>query len=191
MYGKTKAIICLLLGIFVSLSASAQDFSFGTRFSFKGMGITVEHSAKGNSFNSYSLSMDIYGLPTRRSIEPGAHFNFSHCIIFSDFENDGIRYSFYWGPGFSAGLVHDFEKGFFSQPGGTVLRKNMGLMAALSGSYGCRFIFRECINLDLRLTGEFGFHLRKDEILGNMDLSCYLNGLFRALYPQLQITYMF
>ena len=191
MYGIAKRAFCLVIGLVISLSLSAQEFTFGIRNSFKGPGIVFEHTQKEGSFNSYALSLDIYGLPTGRSKDPGAHFNFCHNIIFTDIEHDGVHYSLYWGSGFSLGYVHDFEKGFFSRPGGTVLRYNQGFMAAMSGDFGCRFLFRGAIGLDLRMTGEFGFHLKKNEIYGNPNLSCYLNGVLRALYPQLTISYSF
>lgn len=188
---KTITAIFVLLSICFSQRAAAQDYAFGISNSFKGIGFVFEHSKAPFQFNSYALCMDMYGMPTGRSHYPGGHFIFSHNNIFNEFERDGIICDLYWGAGFSAGYVHDFEKGFFEMQGGTVLRKNYGAMAAINGSFGTRFIFRGAFCINIRLTGEFGLHLRRDEILGNLDLSCYINGLMRSLYPEIHINYMF
>lgn len=191
MYMKHSKVLVLILCLVMSLTAGAQDYSFGLYSSIKGIGATFEHRRPNNCFNSYTATMDIYGMPTGRSNMPGGHFSYSHNVIYREYGSNGVKYSLYWGTGCSAGFVHDFEKGLFAQPGGTILRRNYGLMCALAGNYGCRFTFRESLCLDLRFTGEFGCHIRKDEIHGNQDLSCYLNGIFRALYPQLIISYLF
>lgn len=188
---KRSGVLFLIAFLCFCTKAGAQDYSFGLYSSLKGVGGVFEHSRTRHCFNCYSAMMDIYGMPTGRSNMPGGHFAFSHNVIYSEFEDNGVRYRLYWGTGCSLGFVHDFEKGLFASPGGTVLRKNYGLMAALDGNYGCKFIFREALCIDVRFTGEFGFHMRKDEIHGNMDLSCYLNGIFRALYPQVVLSYMF
>lgn len=191
MFRKAFIAISALIFLCLGHSASAQDYAFGISNSFKGIGMVFEHSTAPYCFNSYMLSMDMYGMTTGRSNYPGGRFNFSHNVIFNEFEHDGIICEFYWGTGFSAGYLHDFEKGMFAMLGGTVLRKNYGVMAALNGSYGTRFIYRGAFCIDIRFTGEFGLHMRRDEILGNLDLSCYLNGIFRTIYPQIQINYMF
>lgn len=191
MRRKSPIVLSMSILLCFCFRAEAQDYSFGLYSSLKGIGAVFEHSRPGNCFNCYSAIMDIYGMPTGRSNMPGAHFSFSHNVIYRESERNGVIYRLYWGTGGSMGFLHDFEKGLFASPGGTVLRRNYGFMAALDGNYGCKFIFRDELSIDLRFTGEFGFHMRRDEIHGNTDLACYLNGLFRAFHPQLIISYLF
>lgn len=191
MFKKTLLTLTALLCLCSGHEAVAQEYAFGISNSLKGVGVVFEYSSAPYTFNSFILGMDMYGMPTGRSRYPGGRFSYSHNVIFDEFEHDGIICDFYWGVGCSTGYLHDFEKGQFAVPGGTVLRQNYGIMAAINGSYGARFIYRGNFCIDLRLTGEFGLHLRRDEIHGNLDMSCYLNGLTRAIYPQLQINYMF
>lgn len=191
MLKKTFAVIAVLFCMCSWHRASAQDYAFGIANSFKGVGVVFEHTRAEYCFNSFQLGMDMYGMPTGRSHYPGGRFSFSHNIIFDEFERNGVVCDFYWGAGFSAGYVHDFEKGMFAVSGGTVLRKNYGAMAALSGSCGARLIYRGAFCIDLRFMGEFGLHMRQDEIQGNLDLSCYINGLIRTIYPEIHINYMF
>lgn len=191
MFAKRSVVLFLAICLLLPFNAAGQDYSFGLYSSMKGIGAVFEHSRPNHCFNCYSATMDIYGMPSGRSNMPGGHFSFSHNVIHSEYQDNGVRYSLYWGTGCSVGFVHDFEKGLFATPGGTVLRRNYGLMCALNGNYGCKFTFRESLCIDLRFTGEFGFHIRRDEIHNNLDLSCYLNGLFRAIYPQVILSYLF
>ena len=71
------------------------------------------------------------------------------------------------------------------------LQKEMGVMAALSGSIGLRFDFTRNAAIDFGLSANPGVHLRMDRENGSMYLSFYRNGLFHALLPHISIMYRF
>ena len=171
--------------------ACASGVAAGIYNSPKGFGAAVQISSSEGAFDNFSLVADFSGLFTRRCDHPGVKFNYSHNYVFATTEKEGMRYQLYLGPGFTAGWLHDWEKGRWEQTGGTAFRKNYGGMAALSGSAGCRFIFERRLTLDLFWTAEVGIHIRRNEIQETPAISFYLNGIMQSLYPQLLIMYRF
>lgn len=184
-------ILCLLPASIRCISASGQDVAIGGFNSLKGFGICTEiggSDADHERFNTYILSLDIYGLPMGRTEKPGVKFVFSHNHVLVKGGRGGVDSQFYAGPGAAVGYVHDREKSVASI---NRLVNNPGMTAALTGSAGMRMLFREHVLIDLSFTFEAGFHIRKDEWQEQNDLRFYSNGIYQAWYPQLSIMYKF
>ena len=188
---RTSRILAFAVAVTLCCSAAAQQRAFGLYNCLKGFGVNLEVAgADGEFVDSYTLFADIYGFPTGRTDSPGVKFNYSREFPLLEVLENNVSYSLYAGPGFSTGLVRDFEKNYYqdlSHP----LEKNPGFIAALSGIFGCRFGFRNRIVLDLSFTLEAGLHIRKDESGGNAQVSLYKNGIFESFYPQLSILTCF
>lgn len=170
----------------LSIQSHAQRTSFGVYNSLKGIGAEVEIPNGGNEFTSLVAFAEIYGIPTGRCDKPGVKVRFSHNYVFKTFEEESTVFMLYAGPGVSAGYMRDFEVGRRIDKTLTLTR-NPGVMAALSGSFGCRFSFESRIALDLSFTADLGIHARRDEELHNIDVRMYRNGLMQSFYPELSI----
>lgn len=183
--------LCLLFASGFCFQAKGQDAAMGVYNSLKGFGICTEVDGSDQDherFNTYILSMDIYGMPMGRTERPGIKFNFSHNHVLVKGGRGGVDSQIYAGPGAAVGLVQDRENSVASQ---SRLVNNPGVVAALSGSAGMRMLFREHVLIDLSFTFEAGFHIRNDEWQDQRDLRFYSNGISRAWYPQLSILYKF
>lgn len=187
----TRHIIVFLVALSLSANAAAQHTSFGLYNSVKGFGFSLNvANGEGTWVDALILFADIYGFPTARTHAPGIKFNYSREFIIHTIETPEVLFSFYFGPGFSAGYVKDYEKSYFQDI--TVhLTNNHGFVAALSGTGGCRFNFTKHIELDLSFTLEAGLHIRKDEKQDNIHVGLYKNGIFESFYPQLSILSYF
>ena len=176
--------------LFFAAVASAQEVSAGVYNSVRGIGASVSIPSGEFDASSLTLFADIYGIPSGRTKIPGVKFNYTRQFVFRTIEYENTLFSFYAGPGVSAGYVFDHENGAFSDYDKPLLM-NQGFMAALSGSAGCLFTFSRRVVLDLFWTVEGGIHIRRDETLGNIDLRLYRNGLTQAWMPQLAIRAFF
>ena len=190
MYG-TSHIIAVVAAALLCVNAGAQRVSAGIFNSIKGFGIQVDSDHFDDFyFDSFTLYADIYGIPTGRSNAPGIKANYTRNFVVKIFEQPNVDLNLFVGPGCTLGFAKDFETNYyrdFSIP----LVKNHGAIAALSGTFGCRFEFGRRIILDLSLCLEAGLHIREDEELGNLCVGLYKNGLFHAPYPQLTILTTF
>lgn len=183
---RPRIIVATAVAVLLSISSYAQRPSIGVFNSLKGIGAALELQKGTEEFNSFAVYAEIFGIPTGRCSDPGVKFNWTHNFILWNIENDATVYSIYAGPGASCGYMRDFEVGE-RKDASLTLTKNPGLMAALSGSGGCRFSFNSRIALDLSFTAELGIFVRRDEELNNFDLNLYRNGLVQCFYPQLSI----
>lgn len=148
----------------------------------------MELPGGGDEFNAFTVFVEVFGIPTGRTGEPGVKFNYSHNFNMKLIERNSTKFSFYAGPGVSCGYLKDFEVG--SRIGDNLaLTKSHGAMLALSGTGGCRFLFNRVISLDISFTAELGVHLRRGEVVNGLNLSMYRNGLLQCFYPQASILF--
>ena len=180
----------LLLGILSAAAPSSAAagprgvVTAGVFNSPKGFGLSA--AASGLVFVLYA---DIYGIPRGRQDTPGIKFNLTRCRTVRSFGIPDGECSLYFGPGVSLGWVHDLDN---SVAGQDALAENPGVCLALSGRVGIRADFPSSkLSLDVSLTGEAGMHVRRDEWMGNLDLSLYKAGLHQLIYPQLTISRRF
>lgn len=171
------------------LPAGAQEAGFLN--SPKGFGAQYRFAEADGIFHTATALIDIYGIPSSRCSSPGLRFNFSRQYIFKQLESRGVSFTLYAGPGLSAGVVRDHDKGrWFDLK--SLISENPGFMLALSGDAGCRFGFGRRISLDLSFTADAGIHVRRNEdqpAYPATSLSVYNNGFLQALYPQFTILF--
>jgi len=188
---KTAGIIAVTLFLLTGIRANAQEFGMGMYNSFKGFGLILHKPCRDGHVDRYQLFLDIYGIPSGRSGAPGAKFNYTRTSALKSITaDDGVIYTMYVGPGISAGYLRDYEKGYYSDSD-RLLKKNMGGMMALSGMFGCIIEFGKKIYLDITLTMEGGFHIRKGEEDGGAKMSFYKNGVYQSVYPEFGIIVKF
>ena len=177
----------VVFAVFVMLgcmACAAQSMS-GFFSSPKGFGLSLQ-TPSGDSFDSFTIHVDMYGLFSSRTDIPGVKVCYTRNRILKTYERDGRRVETYLGLGCAAGYVHDFEKG------DSALRRHPGASIALAGVIGSRMVFKNVpVCLDFSFRGEAGVHIRTDEELGNSSLSLYVNGLIQTLSPQVSILYCF
>ncbi len=187
---RTYLIACLLLAS-VSATAGAREWSAGLYSSPTGIGLQAQlPSGDGRETDIISVIADTYGLISGRTADIGVRVGYTHDYIISTYEADGFTMNFHAGAGLTVGYVHDGENGSILGTG-EALQKEMGVMAALSGSIGLRFDFTRNAAIDFGLSANPGVHLRMDRENGSMYLSFYRNGLFHALLPHISIMYRF
>lgn len=183
------AAAVLLLLLPACPTAAAQEKGLGLFVSPKGVGATFNLPSGKNpsSYNSFSVFADIYGMPMGKCYVPGYRAVYNRCNVIKEFSWRGADCYMYVGPGFSAGWVRDFEEGlldpevkYFHSP---------GAMAGIGGTFGFNIRCRERLQLNLSWDVEVGVFYRHDNVMNNMVLSIYRNGLIQLLSPQLTIIY--
>ena len=171
------------------LPAAAQETGFFS--SPKGFGAQYRFAPAEGVFHSVTALVDIYGIPTSRCSSPGYRVNFSRNYIFKEMERADVKFTLYAGPGLSAGVVRDHDKGRGLDLT-SLISENPGFMLALSGDAGCRFDFGKKVALDLSFTADAGIHVRSNEKESGynaVSLSVYNNGLLQFFYPQLTVLF--
>ena len=187
---KTSAVLLALLLTACPISR-AQVRSAGIFNSLKGFGLSFElPSADENTFTSFNVFADIYGLVTSRTDVPGVRAGADRCRIFSRLSGKDVNFLFYAGTGLCLGYVHDYETGTYNGRK-DVLVNNMGFVAALDGRVGCRFLFNRRITIDAAFSADLGVHVRKDENSRNALVRLYKNGIFQLIYPEVKLEYHF
>ena len=170
---------------------TSERYSIGLYNSVRGLGLSFFSQKEDMSFNSYSLTADMYGVLKNSTDRPGLHFNFSRNYYLMSSGDEGFTFLMFSGPGVSAAYTRDYEAGYYDRDFHGSFVKNQGAMLALSASFGGRFIFNRQLELQLSWLLETGVHIRKDEELPQTVVSFYKNGLFKAPYPILHVTYRF
>ena len=180
--------MALLIALFFSVPAGAQDFRTGIAVSPANIGLSADIPALSPfEFNRISAGADMYGILMGRTDRPGVSASYLHDFIFHISGNEGLIASFYAGAGASAGWVRDFEQGSFN-PVDNTLKRDPGVMAALSGNIGCLLTFPgRSISVCVDMTGSFGGFARKNKDNGSTLLSLYHNGIYRIMYPHVII----
>lgn len=187
---RTYLIACLLLAS-VTAAAGTKEWSAGLYSSLTGIGLQAQlPSGEGREMDIISVLADTYGLLSGCTTDIGVRLGYTHDYIISTYVADGFTMDFHAGAGLTIGYVHDGENGSILGTG-EALQKEMGVMAALSGSIGLRFDFTRKVAIDFGLSANPGVHLRMDRENGSMYLSFYRNGLFQALLPHISIMYRF
>jgi hypothetical protein len=170
---------------------TAERYSLGLYNSIRGIGLSLFEQREDLSFNSYSLTADLFGVLNGRTDVPGLHFNFSRNYYLMSSGDERCNFLLFSGPGATIAYTRDYEKGYYNREHFGPFEKNPGVVLALSASFGCRFVFRRRIELQLSWLLETGLHLRQDEELPQTKVSFYRNGVLRAPYPILHVTYRF
>ena len=191
MSGRPHIVILCLALVLTTPEAAAREWSAGLFSSPSGWGLQAQACDRsGTEMDIITLTADAYGLVTGRTGDLGVKLGYTHDYIISTYEADGFTMNFHAGAGLTVGYVHDGENGSILGTG-EALQKEMGVMAALSGSIGFRFDFTRNAAIDFGLSANPGVHLRMDRENGSMYLSFYRNGLFHALLPHISIMYRF
>ena len=188
MYRTNRIIIALSIALIFSVPSGAQAIRAGFSASPADVGLSVYiPSLSPFEFNRISAGADLYGILLGRTGIPGASASYLHDFVFRIIGNEDLSASFYAGAGASAGWVRDFEPGAFNRLENT-LKRDPGLMAALSGNIGCLLTFPgRNISVCVDFTGSFGALTKRDNDNGSLLLSLYHNGIYRALYPHIII----
>lgn len=184
-------IIVVLAAALLCTDAGAQRVGAGIFNSLKGFGLQLDSDHfEDFYFDSFTVYADIYGIPTARSNAPGIKANYSRNYVVKVLESQYVGFDLYVGPGCTLGYVKDFEVNYYRDTS-VPLMKNHGVVAALSGTFGCRFEFGRRILIDLSFCLDAGLHIRKDEEMGNISVGLYKNGIFQTPYPQVTILTVF
>lgn len=181
--------IAFILTLFLTVpSAAIEPGSYAGIFnSPKGIGLCVDiPSNSTESFNSFSLVADIYGVPLGRALYPGVKGIWLHNWVTGERKNSFHTLVFYSGIGLSAGYLHDFEREGTSESL-RYLKNDFGVSAAVAANTGFRCDFGRRLTLDLSVCTEIGAHVLKQD--SQTVLRLYKNGLIQTLYPQLKILW--
>lgn len=182
---------CLILTL-AYLPAGAREWSAGLYSFPAGHGIQVQTmDDKEEEMDTFIISTDLYGITSGRTADVGFRLSYTHDYVLGRLEAEDFSMKFHAGAGLLAGYVHDHENGIFL---GTIepLKKEMGVVAALSCSLGLRFdFFARRVAIDLGLSANPGVHLRMDRENGSLYLSFYKNGIYQILFPKISIMYRF
>lgn len=184
-------LLCIASLLVPNALSSAQEggikvLRLGVMNSIKEQSIVVltNSSKKENTFNTYSLSADCYGIFNHKARQPGVKFMFSHNTILHRVTlNESIDYLIYIGAGGVCGYVRDYSN----------MKFNPGALLGLTTSAGCIMAFAGTnFEMGLDFTAQWAIHLRQmEEQNARLGLSWYANGLIYALIPQVCIIYRF
>ncbi|MGM9787661.1 MAG: hypothetical protein ACI3ZF_02010 [Candidatus Cryptobacteroides sp.] len=187
-----RTLLILTLSLLPLLSLQAEEgpafciSRAGLVSSFKSQSISVLSTSdrKENSFNSFNLALDTYGLYSNISSIPGVKLNIVHnSIINSGQINKEFAYIIYMGAGGVAGYVRDYS----------TLPRNHGFIFGLNTCAGALASFRSSrLELGIEFDAEWAFQIRKmEETDGRIGLSWYANGVIRAIIPKITLYYRF
>lgn len=183
MAGRKEALklwVTLLILPALALHAPAQDFnslSLGTFHSPKGLGFCIESQQEEDSFDSFDIIIDMFGVLRGDYSTPGIKATYYRGIVLKHHRGDGCDADFYAGPGVTAGYVRDIHEPFSA-------------VAGMSGVIGGRLDFYNnklviCMEAGLDLALE----LNRNNRYRNIDLSLYKAGIYHVFYPQVRILY--
>lgn len=175
--GGLKILTVSFLTVILAGNANAQPESFGTTFSFNGIGLCYEHSVNENTFMEFALKTMTGEAFMNREEYPGVSVSFTWNMIMKTWDSrNGERIDLFAGPGLAAGWSKDFmkERGF-----------NIGL----AGRVGVQCSFSRNVEISACVTPVLGMHmvLLKESIR----MEYYRYGLLNTIMPEIGIRYRF
>lgn len=171
----TKRLLVSVLALFFCASLSAKVEMAGLYSSFKGVGVSVIDCQERNSFVSISALADTYGMYSFSDAIPGFKLNVSRLYYLTGYKYGDAKLYIFGGGGGTAGYVHDYG---LSEGG-------LMPMGAASGTLGIVTDNPRRLNVSMSFTAELGLcGSRKGAIW-------YINGIQRALYPEIIIFWKF
>ena len=175
---KAKAAIAILLAIASIHTASAQNNTLGTSWSFSGIGVTYERNTSENTFAHIAVQAEMGEMFRGTTPYSGMSAAFTWNHIFAQAESrDGTPVHFFAGPGIAAGASKDFNG-------------PRGLFIGLKGRVGARCSFDRNIDLAVGVAPVLGLHRYVGQNK-NAILKCYNNGILQTLMPEIVIAYRF
>ena len=173
-----KRIIATCIIICVSiLYADAQPRSFGTTYSFGGIGFGYEHELNQDCFINAGVRAETASnfMDSKRQIGMSASLS-CNFIIKQWQSRNGNTISAFAGPGAIFGKSHDFNKDY-------------GYFFGLKGRAGIECRFDRKISISLCFNPILGTHMVIfDE---HIEMNPYKLGLADAVLPEIGINYMF
>lgn len=182
------AVLMLIPLLCEGRGSGAGNRGIGFFSSPKGFGASFRRQSSERAFNCYTFYLDTYGVLNGRCLFPGYKFAYSHNTSVARIQEEDICYTFYIGPGVSAGYVREYEP-YIYRDSRKYLSRGYGVSAAATASAGCRFEFDGSFGFDLSWTLEAGIFI--DSGGQNARVSLYKNGLVAAAYPQVTIFFSF
>ena len=172
-----KTLVTLFVSILYIGISYAQPKSIGTAYSFSGICVSYEHSAKGDSFIEAEIKAELSEVFVNRTDTPGASASFTWNYIFRKWTSaEGNTVHMYAGPGITAGICNDFKK-------------PSGIFIGLKGRIGTECSFNSSnIIISACLSPVIGTHMTLDDV---HEMRYYRNGLLSSIMPEIGIRYMF
>lgn len=177
-----KLISVMLLTAATLGTADAQSSSFGTTWSFSGIGISYDRIDDNGMILHAGLELELSENFLGRRGEPGISGSVAWSRVIGQTESrNGNTVLFHAGPGIMAGYCKDFrvEKG----------ENQAGIAFGLMGRIGTTIVYDRNINISICLAPMIGVHLTSSD--ENTNMKYYRYGLLRALMPEIGIQYRF
>ena len=178
-----RLIAVIVMAMALLGKAHAQERSFGTSWSFTGVGLTYEQPLKGRSFLHVGAQMEMSEMFLGRTPIPGGSVNFTcNDVLHTIDSRNGNTISFFAGAGAALGYSKDCRL----KKGQTTYH---GLFFGLKGRAGLRIRYDRDINITVAVAPVLGMHLSmKDE---TVMMRYYRYGLLQTLMPEITIAYRF
>lgn len=173
-----KRIIATCIIICVSIIyADAQSRSFGTTYSFGGIGINYEHELNGECFINAGIRAETASHFVDENRQIGMSAAFSCNFIIKEWTSrNGNMICAFAGPGATVGKSHDTNK-------------DSGYFFGLKGRAGIECRFDRQISISLCLNPIIGSHMVIfDE---HIEMNPYKLGLINTILPEIGINYIF
>lgn len=172
-----KILTISVLTVIFTGNAFAQPKSFGTSFSFNGIGVSYEHNVNDDTFMEFAVKARTGEAFMNREPYPGLSVSFTWNMILKTWDSrNGERIDLFAGPGLAAGWSKDFmkERGF-----------NIGLV----GRVGVQCCFTRNVEISACVAPVLGMHmvLLKESIR----MEYYRYGLLNIIMPEIGIRYRF
>lgn len=179
---KLKIVISVsLMLIFIKANCQADNprgHEVGMAFSPKGCGISWDFCGNKEAIsNLFVVGTDFYGVINGKHNSGCKAEYFLNYILKTKEAGDGLKISFYSGPGAIAGYLRDKDRGY-------------GLCAGLAADVGVSFKFKTNFNITAGFTGAFAFHISRHGG-NNYSVNFYKNGVLQSFFPVVSIGYTF
>lgn len=172
-----KILAVSALTVIFAGNAYAQPKSFGTAFSFNGIGLSYEHCVNDETFIELSVKTMTGEAFMDREQYPGVSASFTWNMIMKTWDSrNGERIDFFAGPGLAAGWSKD-------------LLKERGFHVGLAGRVGVQCSFSRNIEISACVAPVLGIHMvfLKESIR----MEYYRYGLINMVMPEIGIRYRF